>query len=218
MKKNDLITTLGAIHAPEELIGRTMAKIEAKEARSANKSFFNFGVAPRVALAACALALVVGLGIYGGILNPPIEPSDSVRVASDDGVALLSMDREEENSYGVAEALSDFNIDELLAESENIDGDWAIVRGNTEACYFAGGEDSTSGIYCVIAVSLGGIESTSGGIAPAGKEMSFSLRFENESEMQEFLNKGSAEACFLIVADESDGDIAWTAQKFIFKN
>lgn len=215
MNKNDLVTTLGSIRAPEELIRSTMARIDKREAAKENKGFFRMGTGFRVAFAACALALVIGLGIYGGITNPPIVADDNLRVASEDDVMMLSLE-ENDNSYGIALASSE--IDELLCESENIDGDWAIVSGTTEACYFAGGEEGAREFRCVIAVSLKGVETTSGGIAPTDKEMSFELVFPNENEMNEFINNCSAQTYFLVAADERDGNTAWVVKKFITKN
>jgi len=214
MNKNDLRATLGSIHASDELVSSTMAKIEARGARSESRGAFGFGLGFRVAAAACALMLVVGLGIYGAIENPPIdEPNDARSVAEANDVAMLN-NNEEENSYGLSVASS--GIDELLAESDNIDGDWVIIDGVVEACFFAGGEDSESANTCIITVAVADVEHTSGGIAPT-ESISLKISFNSESEMQSFIDNYSEETYFLIVEDGDNGDTALKVKRFVYK-
>ena len=215
MNKNGLRQTLGSIHASDELVASTIAKIEARKHGSEARGGFGFGAGFRVALAACAFMLVIGLGIYGAITNPPIDADDEIDAVRAAEASCFETTEETENSHGLGESTE--KLGALLSESENIDGDWVIISGVAEACFFAGGEDASDKNTCIITVAVDGVEYTFGGIAPAGNEISLTVSFENESEMMSFIDNSSEKAYFLITPDDKGGDTTLRVKKFIFE-
>ncbi len=218
MKKNDLRSTLGAIRTREELVRSTMEKIEAQRAQSEKREEskrFDFSFGMRLAGAMCALMIVVGIGIYGARINPPLDTGSNYGF---DRAHELNGEDDASDEASALNGLSEASlaIEKLAAEAEHIDGDWAIISGTAEACYFAGGEEADGESHCIIAMSVEKVERTSG-ISLDSAELSAEIVFESDAEWQNFINGLSSKACFLLSVSEGENGHIWTVEKFIYE-
>jgi len=220
MKKSDLRETFGSLHARDEQISRVMESVAARKQKAENKpamSRFNFGM--RLATAACAFMIVIGLGVHAftnELFKEPEAVDHSIQRANetDGNVALLAQNDENNNSHDPADKTD--LLAELLAESDQINGDWAIIRGTANAFYFAGGEVENGAYHCIIAVSVENTEKTSDGIEVNENEIVADVTFASDDELNEFTDSISSTAAFLIVKNGSDSDTAWTVKKIVY--
>ncbi len=216
MKKSDLRATLGSLHARDEQISRVMENVAARKQKAEKRSAMsrlNFGMS--LAAAACALMIVVGLGVnafMGGLFNEPDAVDYGVQRANEENTEIT--DTEKDNSHDPADEKSALEV--LLAESEKIDGDWAIIRGTANAFYFAGGEADDGSYRCIIAVSVEKTEKTSDGIVINESEIVADITFADDEELNRFTDNLSSSIEILIEKNGADHDAAWTVKKIIY--
>ena len=210
MKQSDLRATLGAVRANEEQIARVMRTVAARaEREEARRSMSRLGFGMRIAAAACAFIFVLGLGIYvfnvGGFDDPAVH---GVQRTNEEHTVVSNTERET-NEDEASRALT-----ALLAESKNIDGDWAILEGST--FYFAGGEEKDGVTTCTIAVSVENLLKTSDGSVTCEDEITAEILFSSGEELNEFTNAISSSITLLIEKNDDSHDAAWTVRKIIY--
>ena len=214
MKKSDLRSTLGTIHAREEQIASVMERVAARSQTAERKtamSGLSFGM--RLGAAACAFMMVVGLGVYAfsnGLFTSPDAVDYGVQRTNEENTDTENTD----NSHDSADETD--TLVALLAESEKIDGGWAIIRGTANAFYFAGGEVESDMYRCIIAVSVELTEKTSDGIVISESEIAADVTFVGDAELNEFTNSISSTVTLLIEKNDDGCDTAWTVRKIIY--
>ena len=128
-------------------------------------------------------------------------------------VNIPILKKTENNSHGDDK---DSALTALLLESEKIDGDWAVIKGVTNAFYFAGGEVEEGTYRCIISVSVEAVEKTSSGIVIGEDEIIADISFLNDGELECFTNSISSSTMLLIEKSDADHDTEWTVRKIIY--
>ena len=213
MKQNELRETLGSIRAGDERIARVMKTVAAREnAKETRTAMSRLGFGMRLAAAACAFMLVFGLGIYvfrsGGFDDPVAHDYGMQRVNED----TWGTDTEEEKNEDEANSA----LTALLAESKNIDGDWAIANGVVNAFYFAGGEVENGVYRCLVSITVEKIQETSDGSVTCEGEIAAEIFLYSDDELGELTNAISSSINLLIEKNDDSHDAAWTVRKIIY--
>lgn len=209
MRKKDLKTTLGTIRARDELVSATMMRINGYKARENEKQERSYGIfspALRIACAACAFLLVVGIGIYS--IGQGDEPMPILN--NDKGIS--DTDGEDVTTHMVSEGTI---IDTLTKQATNIDGNWVIVKGSAVGCASLGIENNGEREHWQATISTSEILKLSDSFEFASEEFETHIFFDNAEDRDDFVNTFSDERYYLISVRTVDGNIVLTSEQNI---
>ena len=131
MKKSNLRSALGRIHPSEELITKTLDKMESEKLKKVPKFEVrqsNFSFAYRLAGAMCALILVIGAGIYFGrdtVVSPVADTPDGYQRAAFNADSTASSGTTTQTSVSAEHS--------AITLAERAEGKWEIFEGEIVA-------------------------------------------------------------------------------------
>ncbi len=212
MKKSDLKATLGAVRANEELVKKTMKRIEERSSCERERQIvmtpFAFG--SRLAAAVCAFALVITASVWA--MKNDMFSEDTVEYTPRRAAETLS--EIPKSSTASKDGGSDFGI--LAKEAETVDGKWAIFGGTANAFYFAEGENEEGKRRCIVSVTVERLGESSGVLLEIGDELIAEAYFSLDDEVQKFTDSISSEVSVLIEKNGEGNDQYWTVKKIIY--
>lgn len=216
MKKQELYASLEKIKPDEKLIRATLEKIEQQKEKQERKSSF-FAVSYKLASAACALAIVVCVGIFAGkdaIISPVEDTPDTYSPSS---FALNALPKEAEDEPFTADEPSDVKTDEteqagaeLLSRAAELSGDWQVIQGTIDGMYFVPNAADGEG-DCLTAVK---VERTIGSqgdsdLPISDGYISVSVNLDGDLSADELAQAMGARVCAILVATEQSGKPVW---------
>lgn len=203
MKKKDLRTAIGGIKANDALIADTMDKIaryrtEQCESRGASHSKFGLGL--RIAAAACAFALVVGVGLFVGLgQKTPDTVSDT-----DDQRTLDNNDTDTSDTY-----LNKKELTELSELADTLDGEWIIVRATVDSCMM-----SENGI-ALVGLTVGDLLACSDGFELDNESISAEFEPDTQELLDGIIESLTSERYFLISGERAGNEYHWVVEKYL---
>ncbi len=202
MKKNDLRTAIGGIRARDELIADTMDKIaryRTEQCESRGASHRRFGLGLRIASAACAFALVVGVGLFIGLRgNNPNVISDM-----NDPKTVDNNDANTPDTYSNKKELS-----ELREIAQGIDGDWMIVWATVESCMMSDG-------VATVGLTVGDFLAYSEGFDFDNENISAEFTTDSQNELDGIIESLTSQRYFLLSLDTESGEDCWIIEKYL---
>ena len=129
MRKEELRASLAKIQPREELIISTINKMnEQRLGIRQKRSFGTRAFAYRLATALCALVVVMGLGVFSGVNQMSLPDAENPLLRGADVTT---------GDSGVSPAsLSGDDVEMLSAMARSKGGEWAIVEGHVQSCFF----------------------------------------------------------------------------------
>lgn len=209
MNERELRKALGRVQPSEELIRKTLNRIEEK--RREERPVYRvpaYGFTRRLAGAMCALVLLVGLGIAGLQGNPDLVPH-VVREGETGSVHQQVPD--DLPGTGEWEA----TMATLVAEAKSSSEGYAVARGFLEGCYFAevSEAEAAAGVLyrCVLAVRVDEITAQTAALTQ-GTQLQVEYLLHEEEALQALLNTVGSRAGLWLVPGEAG---AWQMQDFL---
>lgn len=209
MKKSELNATLGSIKASDELVRRTvLAAEERKHNKEERRSFFDLRFGMRLAGAACALMLTVGVMsalIGNGTLRnegaPDVQKAKEAQIVCTDTVSTEAEDG------------STDPIEALRAAADECTGGWAIIEGRID--YASAGDTSDDGrLSLEVKISAERIAQTSATSVSLPEQIGCAAVFNDEASRQRMIDSIGSELCLLI---EMNADGEWQIAKVIYR-
>lgn len=216
MKKQQLRDSFDKIRPSEELVDTTLDRIHAVQSGESEKPrrVFNYGFAARLATAACALVLLVGVGASLGrfVITPP----DQVQIVEG---------RENVPTYEITpNAVKIISAENYIGRAKAQGGEWAVAEAEVETVYYLNLTDEQKSVgviqSCAVALSEIKIAETNASeehTVPVGKaEEMFAAQISltEEADVTRIMNAiGSTVLVRLHVSDPS-GEIVWTIEEF----
>ncbi len=209
MNERELRKALGRVQPSEELIRKTLNRIEEK--RREEHPVYRvpaYGFARRLAGAMCALVLLVGLGIAGLQGNPDLVP----HVVREGEVGSIHQQVPDEMP-GTGEW--EETMAALVAEAKSSSEDYAVVRGFLEGCYFAevSEAEAAAGVLyrCVLAVRVDKITAQTTALTP-GAQLQVEYLLHEEEALQALLNTVGSQAGLWLAPGEAG---SWQMQELL---
>lgn len=140
MKKEQLRASFARIQPREALVQATLERICEQRARGAvDGKRQSLGFATRLATAACALLLVIGVGVMAA-RNGLLPSSDAVLASDDERTAPLTVDGQSAEGDAAVEPQSGFvGCEDMIAAARGYGSDWAVGSATVEGVYLAEG-------------------------------------------------------------------------------
>ena len=211
MKKEDIKNSLSRIVPREELVEATVSLIREKRERRDRASFFYHGsFAYRLASAACALAVVIGVGAAA-------SKSFVWGVSDDDGYPRLQRAAE---TYSSAERHKR-EAEPLVATASSFGHAWAVVNGCLDSCYFVPltEEEAEQGIaaHCIVEISSAevidsSVEKDALGI---GEELCADIYFSDTATADNFTMHIAQRLNFHIFTDAHVGTTVFEIRRYM---
>ena len=216
MKKDDLKATLGAIRTKDELIQRTMERVQAermpKEKRSWMQSLATPAFGSRLVAVACTLVLMFGLGVWA-MQNDLFAEDPAVKSPHMAGETHLGLHSDDVLQMGDAENA----LNTLLEESAHLTGEWAIARGVSNAIYSSEKGSGEGKHHLIVSLSLNGIEQASKASLLDSDVIVADIYFDTDEEVRQFTDCLFHEIFVLIEKNAEGQEPLWTVKKIICK-
>ncbi len=206
MKKSELKATLGSLRAGDGIVEKTMLAIRQHRQEERREPFFlRMGYGVRLAGAACALLMVIG--IAGIIIRSPEPPADSGIVQK----ANENADTAEAQNTSYTTSSQD-SFDLLSAEAQKCTGEWAIIKGSVIYASIAG--DAPEGTYALdVRISLTEKDKLSSESIQLSDSVEANALFSDEAERQKLIDSIDEPLSLLI---EKDGNGSWKIKKIVY--
>ena len=208
MKREQLRESFERVRPREALIQSTLEKIHAQQARGPveqTEGKWTLGFVTRLASAACALLLVIGVGIV--FAKNGMLPTDEV-VPVDERTTPMTIDSNR-NGDDMAEPEDGVLVgcEEMIAAARAYGTDWAVFSATVDAVYF---KSETVGIatLCPITIADRSLKGESA-VWTDEKNNSLTVCFDaNDAEMHALLaNMG--DVLVGLHTEERDGETVW---------
>ena len=214
MKKSELKATLGSIRASDELVRRTVLEAEERKHKKEHRpALFNMSFGMRLAGAACALMLTVG--VMSAVLanRTPLSTPDSgaqtqegIQKAKEMSIVCADADSSESQ-----DSISD-PIEALRTDAESCTGEWAIIEGSIS--YASAQSNSEEGRYALeIKISAERVVHTSDGASVIAESVDAVAVFSDEEHRQRMIDSIGDTSLLLI---EKNPDGVWKVAKIIY--
>ena len=222
MKKEDLRQAFAKIKPSEALINDTIMAVQTgqKVNRRNEKPAFSFTY--RLAGAVCAFAVLLGVGVTFGkdiVLSPTEDtPAAYERTAFNDvdvfRPATVPSGLEADAIIPpVVDTPSDDELadkkDEAIAflkeKANSLEGEWSLIYGAVDGCYFVSG-----GCFAIISAE----EICAGETIDGGEEgLLVKLEFENDGDAEALTDAIGGSVCILVTSETADGETAYKASE-----
>ena len=202
MRKDDLRNAIGGIRAREELVTETMDKIARyrTEQCESRGGYRKFGLGLRIACAACALVLMVGVTVsLGGKLFGTAPDTSDIMTARNDGEGADAPDT----------VSSKKELSELNDLASAISGDWMIVYATVDSCMMNENGGATVGI------TVSDFHAYSEGFEFDSENISAEIFFESQDELDSLINAMSTQRYLLLSCEKSGNEYSWTIEKYL---
>ena len=228
MRKQELRATLARIQPDEALVTATLARVREQKERQSKRGVNTYAFTYRLAGAMCALLLLIGVGFgVGGdqIASPVADTPDTYTRTQfndvGDPISTTSMMGEDEvgKTEDKAKTQTTSNeriaaaIEELRAIAAAYDGDWVLLQGDVQSCYFLPAEDGRT--TCAVALGVDHIHDASGDALSVEDVVSAEIRFEDDAEMQMFVDAMGTKLCLLLIPRDGTGAASLQIEKYI---
>ena len=211
MNKQQLKKCFDRITPGEELMRSTLEAVHAAQAGQGQtvRSMPRYAFATRLAGAACALVLVVGLGVTIA------RQSATSPLLSEEGRGVDLLPANEgplEPSEQADDAVFD-SLDHLIAAAQAEGGDWMVLEGRVDAFYAEPDKHPGTGRMSVATKGLLDAQTSDDVLLPAtdGQLLDVDAKVSDA-----LFNVIGADAYLYLTASEQDGQTVWTLSGFAF--
>lgn len=208
MKRSELRSTLGKIRPSEELITKTLGRMEIEKQKRIPKFEVrqsNFSFAYRLAGAMCALILVISAGVYFGrdtVISPVADSATGYQRAAFNADTTVK-DTSKVVSINGAE-------DAAASLSQNAEGSWNVFEGEVVAVKCSPENTVIFSIYKHHASATG---YTMTETAEELNNEGVTLTVPDDEVMNALVNSMGANICITV---NTDGDVAYVTDYAVF--
>ena len=228
MRKQELRATLAQIQPDEALVTATLARVREQKEKQSKRGVNPYAFTYRLAGAMCALLLLIGVGFGVGsdkIASPVADTPDTytrtqfndvgdpISTTSTTGKNEVGKTEDKQKTPTASNERIAAAIEELRAVAATYDGDWVLLQGDVQSCYFLPAEDGRA--MCAVALGVDHIHDASGDAISVEDVVSAEIRFEDDAEMQTFADAMGTKLCLLLIPRDGTGAASLQIEEYI---
>lgn len=223
MKKQQLRDCFDQVKPREELVHTTLDRIHAVQRGDVKTPHRtpNFGFATRLATAACALVLLVGVGVSLGryMITAP-DPS----LSPGERVSPSEINEHAQPYEATPNATMIRGAESIIARAKAQGGEWAVAEADVEAFYFLEltDEQRAEGVIhcCAVVLRTKAIVETNAReehalpVGEAGGTFAARISLTDATDATRMMDAVDSSVLVRLHLAETDGEMAWMIEEF----